>query len=378
MEFSRLLDLRTMLAKKSFFLFGPRSTGKTYLIRHQLADATIYDLLDDDTFARLSRRPALLEEELDPRAGVVVIDEIQKLPTLLDTVHRIIESRRVRFLLTGSSSRKLRRGGGNLLGGRAWEARLHPLCFPEIPDFDLLQYLNRGGLPHIYPSENHREELRAYCGLYLREEIVAEALVRRVDHFARFLDVMALQNGEELHFQGLASDAGIPARTIQNYVEILEDTLAGFQVPAFRATQKRKAITRSKFFFFDVGVVGQLAHRGEILAGAELFGRAFEHFLMLELRAYLDYQRLDLPLQYWRSTSGFEVDAVIGRELALEIKSSELVGDRGLRGLRALAEEKRIKAYAVVSRDPRRRRVGGITIYPWREFLGALWSGEIL
>ena len=374
-KYARRIDLNRLLDKKSFFLLGPRSTGKTFMIREQLPKAKVYDLLDDDVFGRLARRPKLLAEEITERDFPVVIDEIQKLPALLDEVQRLIETRQVRFLLTGSSAKKLRHGGVNLLGGRAWEAHLFPLSFCEIPDFDLLKYLNRGGLPHVYLSGSPAEELRSYVNLYLREEIKAEALVRRVEQFARFLDVMALQNGEELHYQGLASDSGVPAKTIRSYVEILEDTLLGFSVPSYGATRKRKAISRAKFFLFDVGVVNALAHRGEILPRSELFGKCFEHLLFCELRSFLSYQRLDLPLQYWRSTSGFEVDCVIADSLALEFKATDCVTERHLRGLRALREEGLIRDYAVVSLDASLRTVDGITVYPWKQFLTKLWDG---
>ncbi len=375
-KYDRQLTLPKLLEKKSFFLFGPRSTGKTFLIHEQLSRARVYDLLDNDVFGRLAKRPKILGEEALEPDSLIVIDEIQKLPSLLDEVHRLIESRNIRFLLTGSSARKLKRGGVNLLGGRAWEANLFPLSFSEIPDFDLLRYLNRGGLPHIYLSDNYQEELKSYVNLYLREEVMAEALVRKVDQFSRFLDVMALQNGEELHYQGLAGDSGVPARTIQNYVRILEDTLVGFSVPSFGATRKRKAITRSKFFLFDIGVVNNLAHRGEIQPRSELFGKSFEHFLMLELRACLSYQRLEFPIQYWRSVSGFEVDCVVGDRLAVEFKSSDCVTERHLRGLKALREEGLVRDYAVVSLDPAVRKVDGITIYPWKQFLMDIWGGK--
>lgn len=374
-KFERLLSLDDLLKKKSFFLFGPRSTGKTFLIREQMGKARVYDLLDHDVFARLARRPRLLEEEL-PSSNRIVIDEIQKLPSLLDEVHRLIESRGTRFLLTGSSARKLKRGGVNLLGGRAWEARLHPLTYPELPSFDLIRTLNRGGLPHVQLSGSPGEELKSYVNLYLREEVIAEALVRKIDQFARFLDVIALQNGEELHYQGLASDAGVPVKTIQSYIQILEDTLLGFAVPSFGATRKRKAIARSKFFLFDVGVVNALARRGEILPRSELFGKAFEHLMMLELRAFLSYRRLDHPLQYWRSTSGFEVDCIVGDRLALEFKASDCIVDRHLRGLQALREEGLLRDYAVISLDPAPRTVDGIRVLPWRRFLDDLWSGK--
>lgn len=375
--YPRILDLPALLRQGSHFLLGPRSTGKTFLIGRQLPGAKVYDLLDSDVFARLARRPKTLGEELGDWKGPVVLDEIQKLPALLDEVHRLIETRGLRFLLTGSSARKLRRGGVNLLGGRAREARLFPLCSREVPEFDLVAYLNRGGIPRIHASPEFREDIQGYTGLYLSQEIMAEAMVRKVGHFARFMDVAALQCGEELNFEGLASDCGVPARTVQNYVSILEDTLVGFQVPAFRATRKRKAITRAKFFFFDVGVVNALAQRGEIKPRSELFGRCFEHFLFLELRAYLSYRRLAHPLQYWRSTSGFEVDCVVGDRLALEFKSSDNTSERHLRGLKALREEGQVANYAVVSLDQEPRRVEGVRIFPWRTFLDELWADKL-
>lgn len=375
--YPRLIDLPVLLRQRSHFLLGPRSTGKTFLIRQQLPGAKVYDLLDSDVYARLARRPRTLGEELADWKGPVVLDEIQKLPSLLDEVHRLIEARGLKFLLTGSSARKLRRGGVNLLGGRAREARLFPLCSQEIPEFDLTTYLNRGGIPRIHASLDFREELQGYAGLYLSQEIMAEALVRKVGPFARFMDVAALQCGEELNFEGLASDCGVPARTVQNYVSILEDTLIGFQVPSFRATRKRKAITRAKFYFFDIGVVNALAQRGEVKPRSELFGRCFEHFMFLELRAYLGYRRLAHPLQYWRSTSGFEVDCVVGDRIAIEFKAADSVSERHLKGLKALREEGKVASYAVISLDPQPRRLDGIRIYPWRIFLADLWAGRL-
>jgi uncharacterized protein len=205
----------------------------------------------------------------------------------------------------------------------------------------------------------------------------AKALTRNLSAFIRFLDIMALQNGEELNYQGIASDSGVPAKTVQNYIQILEDTLIEFQVQPLGMTLKRKAITRSKFFF-DIGVVNTLSQRGEIKEKSELFGRAFEHFLMMEFRAYLLYERSPHALQYWRSTSGFEVDCVIGKEGAFEFKSTDLAQNRHLKGLQALKEEKIIKNYALISQDPQKRIVDGITIYPWHEFLSDLWNRKII
>ncbi len=377
-EFIRKQYLPELLSKKSHFLFGARSTGKTFLINQQLKDIKTFSLLDNNTFSQLARRPSFLSESITKNNQSVVIDEIQKLPILLDEVQKLIQEKNIHFLLTGSSARKLKRGGANLLGGRAWVSSLFPLSYSEIPAFNLLKYINRGGLPHIYPSENHTDELKNYVSLYLREEIQAEALTRNISNFARFLDIIALQNNEELNFEGISSDTAVSGKTIQSYIQILEDTLLGFSTPAFLRTKKRKAITRSKFLLFDIGVTNTLAMRGKILPKSELFGRAFEHFLMLELRTYLSYNNVDLKLQYWRSTSKFEVDCIIGNMWALEFKSTDMISEKHLKGLKALKEEGLIKNHAIISLDPEQRTINGIKVYPWKDFLDLLWSDKII
>lgn len=377
-EFKRLLDLRKLLTKKSFFLFGPRSTGKSTLVEQQLPDAKVYDLLDDDVYQKLLRWPKAVDEEIEDQNRIIVIDEVQKLPKILDEAHRIIKKRNCTFLLTGSSARKLRKGSANLLGGRAWEAHLHPLTSQEIPGFDLNKYINVGGLPHVYLSKYPDEELKNYVNLYIREEIIAEAIVRNIDHFVRFLDVFALSNGDELNYQSLSNDSGVGANTIKNYVEILEDTLVGFQVRPFLATKTRKAITRSRFFLFDLGVTNKLAKRSQILEDSELYGKSFEHFIARELKSYLSYSRSELELCYWRSTSMFEVDFIIGNKLAIEVKTSKQVNIRHLKGLKALREEGLIENYIVVSRDSDKRMIDGIKVYPWKVFLKELWGNQLI
>lgn len=373
----RTLDLPTLLKKKSFFLFGPRGTGKTTLVRHRLMDVTVIDLLEIRTYREYLKDPSLISEQmLHP---VVVIDEVQKLPDILDEVHRLIESRKVTFLLTGSSARRLKRGGANLLAGRAWWAELFPLTSREIPDFDLMTYLNRGGLPAIYPSEEYVEELRAYTALYLKEEIQNEALTRKVAQFSEFLDLMALSNGEEISYQSVAVDCGVSPNSIKNYIQILEDTLVAFQLKAYTKTRKRKAISRAKCYFFDIGVTNSLAGRGEILAGSELFGKAFEHLILLEVRAFISYRRKTIAMSYWRSTSGFEVDLILADLWAIEIKGTKAIRDKHLKGLRALKEEGIIPKFAVVSCDRHERTTkDGIAIYPWQTFLDKLWQDEII
>ncbi len=377
--YRRTLDLAGLLKKKSFFLFGPRSTGKSTLVDQSLPDARMYDLLDADVFRRLLQRPKVLEEENRDPSRIVVIDEIQKLPLLLDEVHRLVQKNGLRFLLTGSSARKLKRGGANLLAGRAWEARLFPLTSREIPDFDLLKYLNRGGLPHIYDSPEFAEELKSYVGTYLQEEIKAEAATRNILAFSEFLDAIALANGQEINMESLAGDCQVSPATLKSYLQILEDTLLGFSLKGFTKTRKRKSISRAKHYLFDLGVTNQLCRRGAICEKSELFGAAFEHFIILETRAWLSYARKGLELSYWRSTSQFEVDLLIGSDTAIEIKASQLVQDKHLKGLRALAEERIQRQFIVVSMDSRRRTTDdGILILPWREYLDLLWSGELI
>jgi predicted AAA+ superfamily ATPase len=375
--YRRLLNLNSLLKKRSYFLFGPRGVGKSTLISETLPEARIYDLLDASEFQRLLKDPTLISQETTADT-LVVIDEIQKLPILLDEVHRLIVKRKQTFLLTGSSARKLRKGGVNLLAGRAWQASLLPLTSQEIPKFDLLTYLNTTGLPEFYGEEDVHEYLKAYVGTYLQEEIKAEALTRNLSGFVRFLEVVALCNGEEINYANISSDCGVPARTLEAYFGILNDTLIGFSVSPFMATTKRKAITRSKYFLFDIGVVNTLAKRGKIESGSELFGRAFEHFIALELRAFIAYRNIDLPLQYWRSTSDFEVDFILGNKLAIEVKGTDLVKDKHLKGIRALKEEGLFETYGVISLDSRERMTeDGIHIWPWKKFLNKLWQGEL-
>lgn len=375
--YKRILDLNNLLKKKSFFLFGPRGTGKTTLIRQTLSDAFVIDLLEIKTYREYLKNPSIISEQtLRP---IVVIDEVQKLPEILDEVHRLIEARELTFLLTGSSARKLKRGGANLLAGRAWWAELFPLTSREIPDFDLITYLNRGGLPSVYPSSDYVEELRAYTAMYLKEEVQNEALTRKIVHFSEFLDLIALSNGQEISYQSFAGDCGISANSVKNFIQVLEDTLVAFQLKAFTCTSKRKAISRSKLYLFDIGVTNSLANRGEIMAGSELFGKAFEHFILLEIRSFLSYTRKNDKMYYWRSTSQHEVDLILGNRWAIEIKGTTSVQDKHLKGIKALKEEGNIRNFAVVSCD-RHERVtkDEIAVIPWELFLERLWNGEII
>ena len=371
----RGLDLTALLEKKSHFLFGPRQTGKTTLIRGTLPGARVYDLLDSAVYLALSRHPGRLAEELADGVRVVAIDEIQRLPELLNEVHRLIEERGIRFLLTGSSARKLRRGGVNLLGGRARTRYLHPLTRAELGShFDLARAVERGTLPSIYFSDDPAADLEAYGGTYLQQEVAAEGATRNVPAFGRFLRVAALCNGTIVNFTKVANDAQVPRTTVYEYFEILKDTLLVRELPAWRRSVRRKPLASSKYYFFDVGVVSAL--QGRLLRRATPeFGAGFETWLMHELSAWSDY-RSGEALHFWRSTSGFEVDFIIGDHTAVEVKAGATVSSTDLKSLRALREEAKLKRYLCVCFEPRRRMVEGIEVLPYDRFLEALWKGE--
>jgi len=377
MYIDRTLDLRTTLEKRSCFLFGPRQTGKTWLINHLFQDCKTYNLLDSDIYLALSRSPRRLREEHGPGDQLIIIDEIQKLPSLLDEVHLMIESLGVRFLLTGSSARKLRRGGVNLLGGRARSRFLHPLTFNELGDeFDLLRALNSGLLPSIYFSDDPEDDLRAYAGDYLKEEVAAEGLTRNVPAFSRFLQVAANCNGQLINYSKISNDAQVARSTVQEYFGILRDTLIGYDLPCWKGSVKRKPLSTAKFYFFDPGVVRFLQNRSPVREGSPEFGDAFETYLFHELRSWSDYRRA-APLTYWRSKSGYEVDFILDDRIAIEAKATQTASARHLKGLKALREDSTFQRYILVCHEQRRREVDGLTIMPWREFIEALWGGAI-
>ncbi len=381
-NYIRQLDLTTLLEKKSFFLLGPRATGKSYLIRHQLASqAVLFDLLRSDFYLKLSSAPweleALIDAQLSKQKKVIVIDEIQKIPGLLDEVHRLIEERKFRFLLTGSSARKLKRGHANLLAGRAWTASLYPLSFSELPYFNLDHYLHFGGLPAVYDSDNPKEELNAYVQNYLREEIQAEGLVRKLPSFSRFLTTAALMNGQLLNFSQLASDVAVPASTVREYYSILEDTLIGFSLEPWTKSKKRKAIATAKFYFFDTGVVNALTQTQLLERNSDLYGRRFEHWVGMELRSYLGYRRRQEPIHFWRSTHQHEVDFVIGSHTAIEVKATRKVTAQDMKGLNAIKEENLFKQLILISQDPIETKHDKILCLHWKTFMTKLWEDAL-
>lgn len=378
--YNRNFDIRETVRHRSVFLLGPRQTGKSTLVRTAFPDAAVYDLLEADTFRDLSARPESLRQTLSPRQSVVIVDEIQKLPALLDEIQLLIDrNKALRVVLTGSSARKLKRGGANLLGGRAWICRLHPLVSAELPEPRVLDRLNRGSLPAIIDSPRALDDLKAYVGTYLQEEIRAEGLARSIENFSRFLEVAGLTSGEPVNFTAVAGDAGVPPRTIREHYQVLEDTLVGYQLPAFQRTVKRKPVATAKFYLFDVGVANVLKRVPAIQEGSEAYGRALEHLVFLELRAYLDYRRIDHPLTYWRSRSQLEVDFVVGDGVGVEVKASGRVTPRDYKGLTALAEEVPLSRRIVVCGERLRRTADdGTEMMRPEQFFEALWAGAIV
>jgi uncharacterized protein len=374
MFIDRKLDLLSILKKKSCFLLGPRQTGKTSLISNTLAPYRSYNLLKTDVYLKLNQSPQRLREEITDKDRIVIIDEVQKLPQLLDEIHNLIEERNIHFLLTGSSARKLRRGGVNLLGGRARTRRMHPFIFQELKDnFDLLKALDTGLIPSIYFSDSPYEDLEAYSGSYLKEEIAAEAAVRNVPAFSRFLTIAGLCNGQMINYANISRDAEVPKSTVQEYFQILRDTLMGDDLPAWNEFTKRKTVSTSKFYFFDIGVVRFLQNRKGLKEGSPEFGEAFEAYIYHEIKSYCDYKG-GMDLHYWRSKSGFEVDFILNGTTAIEVKGKKNITGHDQKGLRALKEEGMLKNYIIVSLEDVPRITNGIHIKPWKNFLEELWQ----
>lgn len=378
--FLRIQDFPEV-AQESFFLWGARQTGKSTLLKAKYPDSLWFDLLLSDEFERLRRNPSLFREIVlaDNENKIVVIDEIQRLPELLNEVHWLIVNKERQFVLSGSSPRKILRTDTNLLGGRALRYELFPLVSAEIPDFDLLKALNNGLLPRHYLAANAKRLQAAYIGNYLKDELIREAQIRNMAVFTQFLEAAAFSNGEMVNYSNMATDCGVSAHTIKSYFQILEETLIGRYVPVYQHRPKRRVIRAPKFYFFDVGIVNHLLKRGKVAFKSESFGHAFEHFIYQELYAHSHYSGLDYGISYWRTASQLEVDFILGKhQVALEVKGSDNISSRHLRGLKAFMEEYRVDKAVVVCTEPRARLIGNIHILPWQDFLKQLWKGEII
>ncbi len=372
---------------QSAFLWGARKTGKSTLLLRQFPDSIRFDLLNTRQLLEFTGTPWILGERIRShpeavREMPVVIDEVQKIPGLLDEVHRLIEAENLSFVLCGSSARQLKRGRANLLGGRAWRFALHPLSWREIPDFDLLRALNRGLIPDHHDSPRPRRALAGYVDDYLKEEVFDEGLTRNAHAFSRFFDAVGFCHGELLNYTNVARVCGVSSKTVKEYFQILVDTLLGVMVEPFGRRRGRAVITSAaKFYLFDVGVANHLAGRRVQRAEGPDFGRALEHFVLMELLACRSYRELDLPIRFWRTKSGLECDFVLGHgpDAAVEVKGGARVRRADLRGLRAFVEEHEPRHALVVSNEKEPRRTSdGIWILPWERFLEKLWEGGVV
>ncbi len=360
---------------RSAFLWGPRRTGKSYMIRETFPDAILIDLLKTDVFAEYAARPALLRERHANSDKLIIIDEVQTAPDLLNEVHWMIENTGSRFLLTGSSARKLRKSHTNLLAGRAIRHTMCPLIYKEVSGFDLERVMISGMLPPHYLSNDPLLDLRSYVGDYLKQEIADEAEVRSIPSFSEFLYVAALHSGELINYTNIARESGVTAKTVRAYIEILEDTLIGFRLPPWRKAKRHRLIETEKFYLFDVGITNYLARRTP-RAGTPEFGNSLEQYILMELFAYRAYRDPEMRITYWRTSTGYEVDFIIDdMEMAIEVKSAPRIGDHHLRGMRALQAEFHPKRCCLVCLESEARRTDdGIEILPWNHFLEQLWN----
>ena len=375
---NRIYQLNKEL-EDSIFLFGARQTGKSTALRQQFPREIYIDLLNSEVRNRLERRPSLLYEMLKDKAEgtIVIIDEIPEVPTLLNEVHRLISEKNLRFVLCGSSARKLKRKGTNTLGGRAYPVFFHPLVSAELPDLDIDRAVNYGMIPSHYLAKNPERRLSAYIDVYLKEEIKEESLVRNLLAFQRFLEVAAISNGEILNNRNIAQECGVNASTVSSYFDILEDTLVGYRIPAYTKVVQRRLVQAPRFYFFDVGVANYLMHRSRLVRGTPEYGHAFEHLVILELIAYMHYTHQDERISYWRTYAGTEVDVIIGdARIAIEIKSVEEVLPKHLKGLKSFGEEHPNCRRIIVSHDIIPRRIGDIECIPVKDFFRRLWDHE--
>ena len=380
----RMLNIR-LPQGQSAFLWGPRKTGKSTYLRETFPQSLIYDFLKTDITLEFTKRPSLLREQILVKDATVlkhpiILDEVQKVPQILDEVHWLIENKRLRFILCGSSARKLKRGKANLLGGRAWRYEMFPLVSAEIGEIELLRALNSGLVPDHYLKGDYRKSLSGYVRDYLKEEVFDEGLARNIPAFARFFDAVGYSHGELTNFSNISRDCGVDAKTVKEYYQILIDTRLGRMVEPFKRRQSRQIITKAaKFYLFDVGVAGILVKRHIPEERGELFGRAFEHLIFTEIVAHSSYRGLDYKINYWRTKSGLEVDFVLGDgEVAVEVKGTSNVGNRDLQSLTAFMNEYSPKKALVVCNEKMERVVRDIRILPWPIFLRYLWGGKII
>ncbi len=379
--YARILKLNS--SKKSFFLWGQRQTGKSTLLKKTFPKDSYINLLHSDEFLSYSSKPSLLRERfrLKKPGSLIIIDEVQKVPLLLDEVHNLIEDNGLIFGLCGSSARKLKRGQANLLGGRARRYELLGLSAHELGKaFDVVKLLNHGYLPSHYLDNDYFLSLQSYVGDYIKEEILAEGLTRNLPVFSRFLEVAAIGDTEVLNYSNIAREIALSSNTIQSYYEIIQDTLIGTLLPAYTKKVKRRVIRSPKFYFNDVGIVNYLAGRQNMLPRSREFGKAFENWIFHELKCFQKYSLSEYPLSYWQLTTGVEVDFILGdMKIAIEAKSSSNINDSHLKNLRELKKEyPTIKERILVCMEKQTRITSdGIVILPITEFISRLWANPL-
>jgi len=385
--FDRIVDI-SLPPRQSAFLWGPRLVGKSTLLKQRFPRSLRFDFLKSDLYLELLRNPSLLRERIV--AGLdtgtidssqpIILDEVQKAPAVLDEVHWLIEERGCSFILCGSSARKLKRGHANMLGGRAWRVEMRPLCAREIPDFNLLRAINNGLVPSHYLQESARKSHRAYLQDYLKEEIIAEGHTRNIPAFTRFTDILGFCNGEMIVYAKVARDAGVDAKAVREYFQILSDTMIGTLITPFSRKGERDIISETpKFYLFDVGLAQFLSKTYIAEERGTAFGHAFEHFIFMELHTHRLYSESDYSISYWRTGSGLEVDFVLGSgQTAIEVKSGSVSSASDLKGLFRFVDDYSPSRAIVVTNETSRRKMGPVDLVPWREFLDDLWAGKVV
>ncbi len=385
-EFRRILNIE-LPKKQSAFLWGARKTGKSTYLKKRFPDSIYLDFLQTDLYFSLLKRPSLLREiilaeERHRLHKPIILDEVQKVPHILDEVHWLVENKDLQFVLCGSSARKLKKGQANFLGGRAWRYEMHPLVYPEIDKLDLITALNHGLIPvhYLQSSDEAKRSLKAYVEDYLKEEIIAEALVRNIPSFTRFMDALSYSIGELTNYSDIARDCGVDSKTVREYFQILLDTLIAHRIEPFKKRQSRQVISKScKYYLFDVGVASHISRRWVIDEKGEQFGKAFEQFMLMEIVGYRSYRDYDFEINFWRTKSGLEVDFILNKgEVAIEVKGKDLIDTRDLNNLTAFIDTYSPRRAIVVCNERLKRKVNNIEIMPWRFFLDDLWSDRII
>ncbi len=370
----RLLHIDPNTLQKSFFLFGPRGTGKTHWVKHHFPAALYIDLLKTSDYTSLQANPSRLENRVLSHPNPwTIIDEVQKIPELLDEVHRLIEHHQRYFILTGSSSRKLKRNSANLLAGRALTYSMHPLTALELQEnFKLEKAMLLGMLPSIYNEKNPSHYLETYTLTYLREEVIQEGLVRNIGAFNRFMEVASFSQGNQLNMSSIAREVGVKQTSVTTYFEILEDLLIATRLPVFDNRAKRKLTQHPKFYYFDVGVYRQLRPRGPLDIPEEIGGAAFETLFLQHLRAYIDYYRMDLKIYFWRTANGTEVDFIVyGAKglFAFELKSKAYVDNKDFSGLKSFKEDYPIAQCYLIYTGDHEEQFGDVKVIPMAKIL---------